>query len=232
MSDPLKVWLERDGTPASPAARPAQGEHSRRGDDRRARRGACGARSETRPARHPDRRQRPAFQLRRQRRGAFPGAMRGDARGLSPPDPASARLAGAGADGRARPMPWRRPRARFERRSSPFRCPDAKFGQPEIQIGVFAPAASCLLPERIGLAAAEDLLISGRSVSAPRRPSAWASSRKSPRSGSRRARLFRPASGAQERKLAALRDARRAAGNCRARVGQARRRRDAFISTN
>ena len=43
---------------------------------------------------------------------------------------------------------------------------DAKFGQPEIQIGVFAPAASCLLPERVGLAAAEDLLLSGRSIGA------------------------------------------------------------------
>ena len=43
---------------------------------------------------------------------------------------------------------------------------DAKFGQPEIQIGVIAPAASCLLPERIGLAAAEDLLLSGRSIDA------------------------------------------------------------------
>lgn len=47
-----------------------------------------------------------------------------------------------------------------------FAAPDAKFGQPEIQIGVFAPAASCLLPERVGLAAAEDLLISGRSIGA------------------------------------------------------------------
>jgi cyclohexa-1,5-dienecarbonyl-CoA hydratase len=47
-----------------------------------------------------------------------------------------------------------------------FANPDARLGQPEIQIGVFAPAASCLLPERIGLAAAEDMLISGRSVTA------------------------------------------------------------------
>jgi cyclohexa-1,5-dienecarbonyl-CoA hydratase len=47
-----------------------------------------------------------------------------------------------------------------------FAAPDAKFGQPEIQIGVFAPAASCVLPERIGLAAAEDLLLSGRSIGA------------------------------------------------------------------
>jgi cyclohexa-1,5-dienecarbonyl-CoA hydratase len=43
-------------------------------------------------------------------------------------------------------------------------APDAKLGQPEIVLGVFAPAASSLLPERIGLAAAEDLLLSGRSI--------------------------------------------------------------------
>lgn len=47
-----------------------------------------------------------------------------------------------------------------------FASPAAKFGQPEIVLGVFAPAASCLLPERIGPAAAEDLLVSGRSVCA------------------------------------------------------------------
>ena len=45
-----------------------------------------------------------------------------------------------------------------------FAAPDAKFGQPEIQLGVIAPPASCLLPERIGQAAAEDLLFSGRSI--------------------------------------------------------------------
>ncbi len=45
-----------------------------------------------------------------------------------------------------------------------FVAPDARLGQPEIVLGVFAPAASCLLPERIGLAAAEDLLLSGRSI--------------------------------------------------------------------
>jgi len=47
-----------------------------------------------------------------------------------------------------------------------FAASDAKLGQPEIQLGVFAPAASCLLPPRIGQAAAEDLLISGRSIGA------------------------------------------------------------------
>ena len=46
-----------------------------------------------------------------------------------------------------------------------FVAPDAILAQPEINIGVFAPAASCLLPERIGRAAAEDILISGRNVS-------------------------------------------------------------------
>ena len=43
--------------------------------------------------------------------------------------------------------------------------PDANLGQPEMMLGVFAPAASCLLPERIGQSQAEDLLYSGRSVS-------------------------------------------------------------------
>ena len=45
-----------------------------------------------------------------------------------------------------------------------FAAPEARLGQPEIQVGVFPPAASCLLPERIGRAAAEDLLFSGRAV--------------------------------------------------------------------
>ncbi|PNU19040.1 cyclohexa-1,5-dienecarbonyl-CoA hydratase [Geothermobacter hydrogeniphilus] len=47
-----------------------------------------------------------------------------------------------------------------------FAAPDAKLGQPEIKLAVFAPAASCLLPERIGQAKAEDLLFSGRSMGA------------------------------------------------------------------
>jgi cyclohexa-1,5-dienecarbonyl-CoA hydratase len=47
-----------------------------------------------------------------------------------------------------------------------FAASDAKLGQPEIQLGVFAPAASCLLPPRIGQSAAEDLLFSGRSIGA------------------------------------------------------------------
>ncbi len=46
-----------------------------------------------------------------------------------------------------------------------FVAPDAELGQPEIKLGVFAPAASCLLPEAIGTAAATDLLLSGRSLS-------------------------------------------------------------------
>jgi cyclohexa-1,5-dienecarbonyl-CoA hydratase len=45
-----------------------------------------------------------------------------------------------------------------------FVAPDATLGQPEMKLGVFAPAASCLLPELIGPQCAFDLLISGRSV--------------------------------------------------------------------
>ncbi|MFQ5535457.1 MAG: enoyl-CoA hydratase-related protein, partial [Sphingomonadales bacterium] len=45
-----------------------------------------------------------------------------------------------------------------------FAAPDAKLGQPEIKLGVIAPAASCLLPEKIGQARALDLLLSGRSM--------------------------------------------------------------------
>jgi len=46
-----------------------------------------------------------------------------------------------------------------------FAHPDASLGQPEMLLGVFAPAASCLLPERIGQSRADDLLWSGRAVS-------------------------------------------------------------------
>ncbi|MCM2358745.1 MAG: cyclohexa-1,5-dienecarbonyl-CoA hydratase [Geobacteraceae bacterium] len=47
-----------------------------------------------------------------------------------------------------------------------FAAPGAMLGQPEVKLAVFAPAASCLLPERIGQAHADDLLFSGRSVTA------------------------------------------------------------------
>lgn len=46
-----------------------------------------------------------------------------------------------------------------------FASPEASLGQPEIKIGVFAPAASCLLPELVGPNRALDLLLSGRSIS-------------------------------------------------------------------
>jgi len=42
----------------------------------------------------------------------------------------------------------------------------AKFGQPEIVLGVFPPPASLLLPMKIGNAKAEELLITGKSISA------------------------------------------------------------------
>ena len=47
-----------------------------------------------------------------------------------------------------------------------FSAPDAQFGQPEIRLGVIAPAASVLLPYRVSQPVAEDLLLSGRSMPA------------------------------------------------------------------
>jgi cyclohexa-1,5-dienecarbonyl-CoA hydratase len=44
--------------------------------------------------------------------------------------------------------------------------PEAQLGQPEIVLGVFAPVASVLLAERMGRGGAEDLLFSGRTLSA------------------------------------------------------------------
>jgi cyclohexa-1,5-dienecarbonyl-CoA hydratase len=47
-------------------------------------------------------------------------------------------------------------------------APDAMLGQPEISLAVIAPAASCLLPERILQPHAEMLLLSGKSIDADR----------------------------------------------------------------
>ncbi len=46
-----------------------------------------------------------------------------------------------------------------------FVAADAALGQPEMKLGVIAPAASCLLPEVAGPVRALDLLLSGRSIS-------------------------------------------------------------------
>lgn len=47
-----------------------------------------------------------------------------------------------------------------------FVAPDARLGQPEIVLGVFAPVASVALAERVGRGPAEDLCLSGRSLTA------------------------------------------------------------------
>lgn len=49
-----------------------------------------------------------------------------------------------------------------------FVAPEASLGQPEMKLGVFAPAASCLLPELVGPQRAFDLLVSGRSITGTR----------------------------------------------------------------
>ncbi|MGE0708842.1 MAG: enoyl-CoA hydratase-related protein [Planctomycetota bacterium] len=45
-----------------------------------------------------------------------------------------------------------------------FAAPKSSLGQPEIKLGVLAPVASLVLPRRVGQAAADDLLLTGRSV--------------------------------------------------------------------
>ena len=47
-----------------------------------------------------------------------------------------------------------------------FAAPDAKLGQPEIALGVFAPVASLLLADRVGRTNAEELCLTGRVVDA------------------------------------------------------------------
>ncbi|MCX6297122.1 MAG: enoyl-CoA hydratase-related protein, partial [Bacteroidetes bacterium] len=42
----------------------------------------------------------------------------------------------------------------------------AKLGQPEVILGVFPPPASIILPEKIGLSRAENMLLTGRAISA------------------------------------------------------------------
>ena len=69
-----------------------------------------------------------------------------------------------------------------------FAAPDAQLGQPEIKLGVFAPAASVLLPLRIGQARAEDLLLSGRSISATQAAAAAARLRSASRCARRASR--------------------------------------------
>ncbi len=41
-------------------------------------------------------------------------------------------------------------------------APGARLGQPEIALGMFAPAGSALLPERVGRGVADDMLLTGR----------------------------------------------------------------------
>ncbi|MFQ5447389.1 MAG: enoyl-CoA hydratase-related protein [Saprospiraceae bacterium] len=47
-----------------------------------------------------------------------------------------------------------------------FADKSAKLGQPEIQLGVFPPPASVILPEKIGSARADELLITGKTITA------------------------------------------------------------------
>ncbi len=86
-----------------------------------------------------------------------------------------------------------------------FASPTAQFGQPEIKLGVFAPAASVLLPYRVSQPAAEDLLLSRplhlRRRGVGHRPGAGPGGRP----GSRRAGVVRAAPAGAQRRRARLR---------------------------
>jgi cyclohexa-1,5-dienecarbonyl-CoA hydratase len=45
-------------------------------------------------------------------------------------------------------------------------APGVKLGQPEVQLGVFAPIGSALLPRRVGATRAAELLVTGRTIGA------------------------------------------------------------------
>ena len=47
-----------------------------------------------------------------------------------------------------------------------FAAPDARLGLPEVTLGMFAPAGSALLPERVSRGLAEEMLITGRVLGA------------------------------------------------------------------
>jgi cyclohexa-1,5-dienecarbonyl-CoA hydratase len=47
-----------------------------------------------------------------------------------------------------------------------FAAPDARLGQPEINLGVFAPVASLILARRAGQAVADDICLTGRTLAA------------------------------------------------------------------
>ena len=44
----------------------------------------------------------------------------------------------------------------------------AKFGQPEVQVGVFPPVAACIFPQRVGLGKAIELVVTGATIDATR----------------------------------------------------------------
>ena len=84
-----------------------------------------------------------------------------------------------------------------------FAAPDAQLGQPEMKLGVFAPAASCLLPYRgSARAAAEDLLFSGRSVTATEAKALGLVEALADDPAGSGTRVFRRAPGAEERRRA------------------------------
>ena len=136
--------------------------------------------------------------------------------------------------GGARPVPGRRPRARDARDSLIFAAPDAKLGQPEIQLGVFAPAASCCCRCASARRAPRTCCSPGRSIDARQRgrlgPGATRLARRSRRP--RRSAISTRTSPDKSAASLALRRARGARALRRPRARAARRRGGAATSTN
>ena len=109
-----------------------------------------------------------------------------------------------------------------------FVAPDAALGQPEMKLGVFAPAASCLLPELAGPMPALDLLLSGRSITGAEAARLGIAREAAIDPDRRGARLLRRAAQDQEREFAALRRQGRADRLCRPRQEQIESRRAAL----
>ena len=134
--------------------------------------------------------------------------MRGHARGISSSGSDDFRIGNPGAHGRARSVPRRRARTR-QRRPSDLRRSRREIrpaGNPDRRLRA---GASCLLPERVSLAAAEDMLLSGRSIGGGSL-AASASSRRFPDDPEAAALAwFDKHLCAQERKILRLYDARR-----------------------
>ena len=174
MSHPLKAWVEREGALLRLRLGRPEGEHRRRRDDRGAARRARRAPREPRAC-------AACCSTPRGRTSASAPASRSTCPSAAPRCCRAARAAPAHARVR-RCRSWSRCAANAWAAASRWRWPAARssprptrrLGQPEIKLGVFAPAASVLLPDADRPARARTCcLAAARSAARSRRDAAW-----------------------------------------------------------